>query len=179
MRWAGIAIAVAAGACRGIAPAPEVDLGACAACHRPALAAERARRAVHEPFRRVACASCHLPHGSSGGPTSQVAPQPELCRGCHPSAGTTHPSRAGCTSCHRPHASDEEALLAAPRAALCGRCHRGPPLEAAHGGFPVPPDRCGRCHLAHGPRQKLLPDVVHAVAGECGACHAPPGAAAP
>ena len=76
---------------------------------------------VHPPVA-VDCTRCHAAEGGRwrfrGG-----------CFDCHaretfPQAHShTADEMSGCGSCHNPHGSTERALLEAPRAEVCSRCH--------------------------------------------------------
>ena len=173
-------------ACAVIEPRASRSPSPCESCHGPAVSAQRRARTVHAPFAGGECESCHHPHPERGGSAALLAPDRELCLGCHddPSLlrGIPHGAiaRGGCRGCHAPHSAPEPHLLTAAPEALCARCHPQEPLRAAHGGHVLPATACGRCHAIHaGGREKLLGDVVHAVLGDCALCHEPPGAASP
>jgi DmsE family decaheme c-type cytochrome len=103
----------------------------CATCHRTQVA-KTERAVAHMPIRegKMACASCHNPHGSisnvkalkSG---SSVA---ELCISCHtemrgPMLWEHAPVRENCATCHDPHGSSNDRMLVARMPMLCQRCH--------------------------------------------------------
>jgi predicted CXXCH cytochrome family protein len=107
----------------------------CFSCHDRAMFAGEVRHPEQE------CGTCHAPHGSET-PGMLIAPQSELCLGCHDVAAShVHPyqgpaldPRTGeeltCTSCHAPHSGSFETLLTHDRdRALCVQCHLGPNLE--------------------------------------------------
>ncbi len=103
----------------------------CATCHRPQVA-KTERAVAHMPVRegKMACSSCHNPHGSIGNVKalktgSSVA---ELCVTCHaemrgPVLWEHAPVRESCTTCHDAHGSSNDRMLAVRMPFLCQRCH--------------------------------------------------------
>jgi DmsE family decaheme c-type cytochrome len=103
----------------------------CATCHRSQVA-KTERAVAHMPVRegKMACSSCHNPHGSIsnvkalkvGGSVS------ELCISCHtemrgPTLFEHAPVRENCATCHDPHGSSNDRMLAVRMPMLCQRCH--------------------------------------------------------
>ena len=103
----------------------------CASCHR-AQVAKTERAVAHMPVRegKMACSSCHNPHGSISNVKalktgSSVA---ELCVSCHtemrgPMLFEHAPVRENCATCHDPHGSSNDRMLAVRMPMLCQRCH--------------------------------------------------------
>ena len=103
----------------------------CARCHR--LQVAKTERAVaHMPVRegKMACSSCHNPHGSISNVKalkvgSSVA---ESCFACHaemrgPMLWEHAPVRENCATCHDPHGSSNDRMLVVRMPMLCQRCH--------------------------------------------------------
>ena len=103
----------------------------CATCHR--LQVAKTERAVaHMPVRegKMACSSCHNPHGSISNVKalkvgSSVA---ESCTSCHtemrgPMLFEHAPVRENCATCHDPHGSSNDRMLVVRMPMLCQRCH--------------------------------------------------------
>jgi DmsE family decaheme c-type cytochrome len=103
----------------------------CATCHR--LQVAKTERAVaHMPVRegKMACTSCHNPHGSiSNVKALKVGSSiPELCTSCHtemrgPMLFEHAPVRENCATCHDPHGSSNDRMLVVRMPMLCQRCH--------------------------------------------------------
>ena len=168
----------------GHAPEP----GSCMGCHtpHPGPAKGMLRLHIHSPVGEGegACGTCHEPAAEGGKAWALTAPVPDLCVTCHDdprtaSAGGSHagggqrvhpPVAEGeCLACHTPHASDQDHLLAAPEADLCGTCHdeagKARSAKAAH--KPAVAE-CTACHASHAGPAGLLraaaPDL-------CRSCH--------
>jgi DmsE family decaheme c-type cytochrome len=107
------------------------ETATCAQCHR--LQVAKTERAVaHMPVRegKMACSSCHNPHGSISNVKalkvgSSVA---ESCTSCHtemrgPMLWEHAPVRENCATCHDPHGSSNDRMLAVRMPMLCQRCH--------------------------------------------------------
>jgi len=107
------------------------ETGLCATCHR--LQVAKTERAVaHMPVRegKMACSSCHSPHGSISNVKalkvgSSVA---ESCPSCHtemrgPMLWEHAPVRENCATCHDPHGSSNDRMLVVRMPMLCQRCH--------------------------------------------------------
>jgi DmsE family decaheme c-type cytochrome len=103
----------------------------CASCHR--LQVTKTERAVaHMPVRegKLACSTCHNPHGSiSNVKALKVGSSvSEACMSCHaemrgPMLWEHAPVRENCTTCHDPHGSSNDRMLAVRMPMLCQRCH--------------------------------------------------------
>jgi len=103
----------------------------CATCHRTQVA-KTERGVAHMPVRegKMACSSCHNPHGSISNVKnlktgSSVA---ELCTSCHtemrgPTLWEHAPVRENCATCHDPHGSSNDRMLVVRQPMLCQRCH--------------------------------------------------------
>lgn len=96
----------------------------CSSCHRQEAASFR--RAYHHPVPegKLACASCHDPHGQQS--SEELAR--ERCVQCHRQAEGpfVFPHLAvedGCVTCHAPHGSTNRSLLVTTGNGLCVRCH--------------------------------------------------------
>ena len=107
------------------------ETATCASCHR--LQVAKTERAVaHMPVRegKMACSSCHNPHGSISNVKalkvgSSVA---ESCTSCHtemrgPVLWEHAPVRENCATCHDPHGSSNDRMLVVRMPMLCQRCH--------------------------------------------------------
>jgi DmsE family decaheme c-type cytochrome len=103
----------------------------CATCHRVQVA-KTERAVAHMPVRegKMACSTCHNPHGSIGNVKalrtgSSVS---ELCTSCHtemrgPVLWEHTPVRENCATCHDPHGSSNDRMLIVRQPMLCQRCH--------------------------------------------------------
>ncbi len=103
----------------------------CVTCHRVQVA-KTERAVAHMPVRegKMACTSCHNPHGSISNVKalktgSSVA---ELCTSCHtemrgPVLWEHVPVRENCATCHDPHGSSNDRMLVVRMPFLCQRCH--------------------------------------------------------
>ena len=103
----------------------------CATCHRTQVA-KTERAVAHMPVRegKMACSSCHNPHGSISNVKalrtgSSVA---ESCSTCHtemrgPVLWEHTPVRENCATCHDPHGSSNDRMLVVRQPMLCQRCH--------------------------------------------------------
>jgi DmsE family decaheme c-type cytochrome len=107
------------------------ETAVCAQCHR-AQVTKTERAVAHMPVRegKMACSSCHNPHGSinnvkalkSGTSVS------ESCMTCHtemraPVLWEHAPVKENCATCHDPHGSSNDRMLAVRMPMLCQRCH--------------------------------------------------------
>jgi len=161
----------------------------CAGCH-PELETELERPFTHQPAREGKCVACHLPHGGQHR-ALLIKPGRELCVECHEEVAgwsekpVQHPPFAGgqCFDCHEPHGADGEGLLSSPGGGVCLECHPADAgFSAAHKGYPVERASCQQCHDPHASslpslfRQNLHPPFSD---GDCGVCHAGPGAKQP
>ena len=114
---------------RQLVKANETQL--CATCHK--VQVTKTERAVaHMPVRegKMACSSCHNPHGS----TSNVkalrngSSVTESCTTCHaemrgPVLWPHAPVQESCATCHDPHGSSNDRMLVVRMPMLCQRCH--------------------------------------------------------
>ncbi len=103
----------------------------CATCHRTQVA-KTERAVAHMPVRegKMACSSCHNPHGSINNVKAlkvgnSVA---ESCISCHtemrgPMLFEHAPVRENCATCHDPHGSSNDRMLVVRMPMLCQRCH--------------------------------------------------------
>jgi len=103
----------------------------CAGCHRVQVA-KTERAVAHMPVRegKMACSTCHNPHGSISNVKalrtgSSIA---ESCTTCHtemrgPVLWEHAPVRENCATCHDPHGSSNDRMLAVRQPMLCQRCH--------------------------------------------------------
>ena len=103
----------------------------CATCHRTQVA-KTERAVAHMPVRegKMACSSCHNPHGSiTNVKALKVGSSvPELCVSCHtemrgPMLFEHAPVRENCATCHDPHGSSNDRMLVVRMPMLCQRCH--------------------------------------------------------
>ena len=103
----------------------------CATCHRTQVA-KTERAVAHMPVRegKMACSSCHNPHGSiSNVKALKVGSSVgELCISCHtemrgPMLFEHAPVRENCATCHDPHGSSNDRMLVVRMPMLCQRCH--------------------------------------------------------
>jgi DmsE family decaheme c-type cytochrome len=89
---------------------------------------------------KMACTSCHSPHGSTA-PASLVRNTVnETCTGCHsekrgPFLWEHQPVTEDCHNCHDPHGSVQPSLLKARAPFLCQQCHEA----AGHPSSPATP----------------------------------------
>ena len=103
----------------------------CATCHR--LQVSKTERAVaHMPVRegKMACSSCHNPHGSISNVKALRTGSSigESCVSCHtemrgPVLWEHAPVRENCATCHDPHGSSNDRMLVVKQPMLCQRCH--------------------------------------------------------
>jgi DmsE family decaheme c-type cytochrome len=103
----------------------------CATCHR-AQVAKTERAVAHMPVRegKMACTSCHNPHGSISNVKALKAGSSvvESCTTCHtemrgPVLWEHAPVRENCATCHDLHGSSNDRMLAVRMPMLCQRCH--------------------------------------------------------
>ena len=103
----------------------------CATCHRQQVV-KTERAVAHMPVRegKMACSSCHNPHGSvSNVKALKVGSSVgESCTSCHaemrgPVLWEHAPVRENCATCHDPHGSSNDRMLNVRMPALCQRCH--------------------------------------------------------
>ena len=95
-------------------------------------AAHRSAKPSHHPLRegKMACTSCHSPHGSTAPAQLVKNTVNETCTTCHaeyrgPFLWEHQPVTEDCTNCHDPHGSAQPALLKMRPPFLCQTCHEG------------------------------------------------------
>ena len=107
------------------------ESGLCATCHRVQVV-KTERAVAHMPVRegKMACSSCHNPHGSISNvkALSTGSSVSELCVSCHtemrgPVLWEHAPVRENCATCHDPHGSSNDRMLVVRQPMLCQRCH--------------------------------------------------------
>jgi DmsE family decaheme c-type cytochrome len=105
---------------------PEV----CFACHKTERA--QTHRISTHPLAagKMACSSCHNPHGSTGPKLLVKESVNDTCFTCHaekrgPFLFDHSPVVDDCTNCHTPHGSTNAPLLKARAPFLCQECHSG------------------------------------------------------
>ena len=86
----------------------------------------------HHPMRegKMACTSCHSPHGSTAPAQLVKNTVTQTCTTCHaeyrgPFLWEHQPVAEDCTNCHDPHGSVQPALLKMRTPFLCQTCHEG------------------------------------------------------
>ena len=86
----------------------------------------------HHPLRegKMACTSCHAPHGSSAPAALVKNTVTETCTSCHtelrgPFLWEHQPVAEDCGNCHEPHGSVQPAMLKLRPPFLCQTCHEG------------------------------------------------------
>ena len=151
---------------------------ACYSCHKEQRA--QMKRISRHPVEegKVACSSCHNPHGGTGPSNLVEASDNETCYNCHKdkraqmSRISHHPVPEGklaCSSCHNPHGGKGPSnLIEASVNETCYSCHaekRGPFL------IEHPPARedCTTCHQPHGSNNAPL--LKMRVPWLCQSCH--------
>ena len=108
--------------------AKPTELETCGTCHiRERAAANRFSR--HPMLEgKMACTSCHAPHGSIS-PALLKEPSPnDTCYTCHaekrgPFLFEHPPVMESCTNCHNPHGSNHAKMLTMTAPRLCQQCH--------------------------------------------------------
>lgn len=127
---------------------------ACYSCHKEQRA--QMKRISRHPVEegKVACSSCHNPHGGTGPANLVEASVNETCYSCHaekrgPFLIEHPPAREDCTTCHQPHGSNNAPLLKARAPWLCQSCHFAQfHPSTAYSGAQVPPNGIGQQLLA-------------------------------
>jgi DmsE family decaheme c-type cytochrome len=86
----------------------------------------------HHPLRegKMACTSCHAPHGSTAPAQLVNNTVTETCTSCHaeyrgPFLWEHQPVAEDCSNCHDAHGSAQATLLKARPPFLCQQCHEG------------------------------------------------------
>ncbi len=97
------------------------------------------RLASHHPLPegKMACVSCHNPHGGIEGNLKADSSE-ELCARCHvekvgPFANEHPPVADSCLNCHLPHGSANDKLLKQAPPYLCVSCHKFPHTTTLNG----------------------------------------------
>ena len=100
----------------------------CSGCHLTHAA--DAMKPSHHPLRagKMACSSCHSPHGSTGPAQLTKNSVNETCTSCHaeyrgPFLWEHAPVAEDCGNCHQPHGSTQPAMLKTRAPFLCQQCH--------------------------------------------------------
>lgn len=100
----------------------------CTACHTSMKKTlhQRSRHPVKEG--KMACTSCHNPHGSGTSKDLKADSANDLCWSCHqdkrgPFLWEHSPVREDCMTCHSAHSSNHEGMLVARTAQVCQSCH--------------------------------------------------------
>ena len=138
----------------------------CFACHQDQRAPFN-KRAAH-PLRdithadnvaKMACSSCHNPHGSQSDKLVDANSVNDLCYTCHqekkaPVLWEHSAVKENCLTCHNPHGSNNDMLLTAKEPRLCQQCHeqgRHQTLAGQPNSFFVTNRGCSNCHASiHG-----------------------------
>jgi DmsE family decaheme c-type cytochrome len=100
----------------------------CYSCH--ATVRGQMNKTSHHPVKegKMACSSCHNPHGSVGKSMLKETTVNETCFTCHqdkrgPFAWEHPVVRENCANCHDAHGSNNGDLLNAKGSFLCLQCH--------------------------------------------------------
>ncbi len=126
----------------------------CLSCHKNMEKSlfERSRHPLREG--KMACVSCHDPHGAPTRHMLKAASANDLCFTCHaekrgPFLFSHSPVTENCMNCHNPHGSSQEQLLVRRESRLCQSCH----LEGKHQTIAGQPNdtwnsyrMCTNCH---------------------------------
>lgn len=111
------------------------ELELCSSCHKD-VKAQLLKRSKH-PLRdsslaggmgKMACSSCHNPHGSQSEKLLQGKSINDTCYTCHtekkaPMLWEHGPVKEDCLTCHTPHGSSNDKLLTMKVPRLCQSCH--------------------------------------------------------
>ena len=151
----------------------------CYNCHKTQRAESRLFSKHPLMFAKMACSSCHNPHGSNGPKMLVKNSVNETCYTCHAEKGGPflwehQPVIEDCSNCHTPHGSNNPPLLKQRSPWLCQECHTGDhsaqvnsganlqdgdvttinglnPLANANGRAQLAGRNCMNCHvLVHG-----------------------------
>ena len=134
------------------------ELETCSSCH--SIQRSQMFRNAHMPVReeKMACGSCHNPHGTIADSLISAHTVNDNCYSCHaekrgPFLWEHQPVYEDCVNCHLPHGSTRASMLKLSLPRLCQQCH---PTGHA-GNARRPADRfvigssCLQCHPAvHG-----------------------------
>lgn len=109
-----------------LAEATEQQL--CTRCHQQVKTA--LMKPSHHPLRedKMACTSCHNPHGAATPKLIAANSVNDKCYECHadkrgPFLFEHPPARENCLTCHDAHGSSHQPLLVAKPPLLCQKCH--------------------------------------------------------
>jgi len=111
-----------------LATATQIEV--CTSCHQ--VEHTDLFKPSHHPLRegKMACTSCHVPHGSQGPFQLVNNTVTETCTTCHseyrgPFLWEHQPVAEDCSNCHDAHGSAQPALLKTRPPFLCQQCHEG------------------------------------------------------
>jgi len=147
-------------AAHNLAKADEIET--CGTCHLQKRAQQM--RSSHMPLRegKLACSSCHNPHGTVSQALLKENSPNETCYTCHaekrgPFLWEHAPVPENCMNCHEPHGTNHEKLLKVAMPRLCQQCHVLPGHPSNPYGTDAPSLRftvarqCANCHATiHG-----------------------------
>jgi len=133
----------------------------CGACHQAQHTSllQLSRHPLREG--KMACTSCHSPHGSTARAQLVKNTVNETCTSCHaeyrgPFLWEHQPVAEDCSNCHDAHGSVQPALLKMRPPFLCQSCHEGvghPSIantpQGLTGGMPSPYLLAGSCTNCH------------------------------
>ncbi len=139
--------------------AKPTQLETCGSCH--IIRRAQQFRNGHMPLRegKMACTSCHAPHGSPQASLLKGDSPNGLCFSCHadkrgPFLWEHAPVVESCQNCHDPHGTPREAMLKVAPPRLCQACHietRHPTEGRQPGNKFVIGRACLSCHIqVHG-----------------------------
>ncbi|MEQ1559422.1 MAG: DmsE family decaheme c-type cytochrome [Methyloglobulus sp.] len=102
----------------------------CYNCHKTQRSEARLFSKHPLMFAKMACSSCHNPHGSNGPKMLVKNSVNETCYTCHaekrgPFLWEHQPVIEDCSNCHTPHGSNNPPLLKTRTPWLCQECHSG------------------------------------------------------
>ena len=143
-----------------LARASEIET--CGTCHLAKRAQQM--RSSHMPLRegKMACSSCHNPHGTVSQALLKESSANDTCYTCHaekrgPFLWEHAPVAESCMNCHEPHGTNHERLLKVSMPRLCQQCHAVPGHPSNPYGTDAPSRRfvgarqCANCHAnVHG-----------------------------
>ncbi len=114
----------------------------CFECHKEQRAQVKQFSTHPLDVGKMACTSCHNPHGSVAPKLLAMNTVNETCFQCHadkrgPFLWEHQPVTEDCTNCHTPHGSNISPLLKSRPPFLCDECHNGPHTSASPFGTAV------------------------------------------